>query len=67
MVAMTSRIGEQARFHSLSVGVCALFLVAGLAIVDDYGVSVDTETQRFIAIDTVNYVLHDDPGLLRSR
>ena len=40
--------------------------MAGLAIVDDYGVSVDTEIQRFIAISTVNYILHDDPGRLRE-
>ena len=62
---MTSRIGEWARFHGLALGVCALFLVAGLAIVDDYGVSVDTRTLRFIAISTLDYILHDDPGWLR--
>ena len=63
---MIRRIGERARFHSLALVVCALFLIAGLAIVDDYGVSVDTEIQRFIAISTVNYILHDDPGRLRE-
>ena len=65
MTAMTNRIGEWARFHSLALIACTLFLITGLAIIDDYGVSPDTETQRFVAIDTLNYVLHDDPTLLR--
>ena len=63
---MTSRIGERARFHSLALLLCVLFLVAGLAIVDDYGVSVDTEIQRFIAISTLDYILHNDPGRLQE-
>ena len=62
MSAMT----EQARFHSLALIVCALFLIAGLALVDDYGVSWDTDEQRLIAINTVNHVLHDDQTLLRT-
>ena len=66
MSAVISRIGEQARFHSLALIACALFLVAGLAIVDDYGVSVDTEIQRFIAISTLDYILHNDPGRLQE-
>ena len=66
MPAITSRLGEQARFHSLALIACALFLVAGLAIVDDYGVSTDTAIQRLIAINTVNYVLHDNPGRLQE-
>ena len=62
---MASRIGEWTRFHSLALGVWALFLVAGLALVDDYGVSVDTRSLRFIAISTLDYILHDNPGWLR--
>ena len=58
---MISRI----RFHSLALIACALFLVAGLAIVDDYGVAGDTEAQRFIAIGTLNYILHADQTLLQ--
>ena len=53
------------KLKGLALGVCALFLVAGLAIVDDYGVVGDTNTHRSIAISTVNYVLHDDPGQLQ--
>ena len=63
---MTSRLGEWARFHSLALIACALFLATGLAIVDDYGVSGDAHFQRLIAISTVNYVLHDDQTLSRT-
>ena len=66
MSAITNRIGEWARFHRLALIACALFLLTGLAIVDDYGVSMDTGPQRDIAINTVNYVLHDDQSLLQS-
>ena len=63
---MTNHIRERARFHRLGLIACALFLLAGLAIVDDYGVSWDTSYQRNVAIDTVNYVLHEDQTLLRT-
>ena len=62
---MTNRIGERIRFHGLALALLFLFLIAGLAIVDDYGVSIDTGNQRAIALSTFNYVLHDDPGRLR--
>ncbi len=65
MAATINRIGERARFHSLALIVCALFLMTGLAIVDDYGISPDTKIQRLIALSTLNYVLQDDPGRLR--
>ena len=61
---MTNRIGERARFHGLALVLLFLFLIAGLAIVDDYGVSPDTVEQRRVTIDTLNYVLHDDQNLL---
>ena len=56
---------KRARFHSLALSACALFLIAGLAIVDDYGVTWDTDAQRTIALSTLNYILHDDPGWLQ--
>ena len=62
---MTNRIGERIRFHRLALIVWSLFLIAGLAIVDDYGVSPDVVNQRRIAIDTVDYVLHSDQALLQ--
>ena len=62
---MTYRFREQARFHSLAMGVWCLFLMAGLAMVDNYGISLDTGLQRFVAINTINYVLHDDQTLLQ--
>ena len=65
MAAMTNHIGERIRFHRLALIVWSLFLIAGLAIVDDYGVSPDVVNQRRIAIDTVDYVLHSDQALLQ--
>ena len=65
MAAIINRIGERARFHSLALIACALFLITGLVVVDDYGVSVDTGGQRLVAINTLNYVLHSDQTLLR--
>ena len=66
MAAMINRIGERIRFHRLALIVWCLFLIAGLAIVDDYGVSWDTGGQRLVAINTLNYVLHEDETLLRT-
>ena len=60
------RLGEQARFHSLALIASALFLVAGLVIVDDYGVSGDAESQRLVAIHAINYALHSDQTLLQT-
>ena len=53
------------KLKGLALSVWALFLITGLAIVDDYGVSIDTENQHLNALSTLNYVLHDDPGRLR--
>ena len=62
---MISQIGERARFHSLALIACALFLIAGLAIFDDYGNSWETISQHSVAFHTLNYVLHDDQTLLQ--
>ena len=43
---------------------CALFLIAGAAVVDDYGVTWDEPTQRNLAIATADYVFGGDPALL---
>ena len=64
---MINRFGEWVRFHSPAWGLCALFLAAGLAMVDDYGVSWDTDGQRLVVINTLNYVLHSDQTLLRTQ
>ena len=45
---------KRARFHGLALVLLFLFLIAGLAIVDDYGVSWDTAEQRRVAINTLN-------------
>ena len=66
MSAVISRIGERARFHSLALITCALFLVAGLAVVGDYSALASPAGQRNDATDTLNYVLHGDPTLLQN-
>ena len=66
MAAMINRIGERVRFHGLALALWCLFLITGLAIVDDYGVSLDTDGQRRVAIDAINYVLHGESTLLRT-
>ena len=53
------------KLKGLALSVWALFLITGLAIVDDYGVSIDTENQHLNALSTLNYVLHDDLGRFR--
>ena len=63
---MINRIGERARFHSLALILWSLFLTTSLAIVDDYGVSLDTGYQRLVAINTLNYVLHGDLSRLKA-
>jgi len=60
---MTNRIRERARFHGLALVLLFLFLIAGLVIVDDYGVSLDTDGQRRVAINTLN--LYDNLGWLQ--
>ena len=65
MFAITNHIGERARFHGLALGLLFLFLVTGLVIGDDYGVPPYAGGQRFVAIDTLNYVLHGDQTLLQ--
>ena len=62
---MIGYIGKRARFHSLALIAWALFLVAGLAIFDDYGNSWETISQHSVAFRTLNYVLHDDQTLLQ--
>ena len=65
MSAVINRIGERARFHGLALSVWCLFLITGLAIFDDYGNSWETISQHSVAINTLNYVLHDDQTLLQ--
>ena len=46
---------------------CALFLIAGAAVVDDYGVTWDEPTQRALGVAAADYVLKRDPALLDDR
>ena len=44
--------------------ICALFLLAGLVAVDDYGVASDENTQRRLALVTWDYIRGDNTDLL---
>ena len=43
---------------------CALFLIVGVAVLDDYGMSWDELAQRYMAEETVAYVLGDGTALI---
>ena len=47
--------------------VCALFLLVGVVILDDYGVAWDEGTQRNIAIMNLDYILGNSDALLEHR
>ena len=52
--------------HGAALVALALFLLAGLAVLDDYGVSTDEGIQRIIAEYNLDYVLRADAGALES-
>ena len=52
--------------HGAALVALALFLLAGLAVLDDYGVSGDEGIQRVIAEYNLDYVLQADIGALES-
>ena len=43
-------------FWAQALALCALFAIAGVAVVDDYGVTADESTQRRIAVANANYI-----------
>ena len=43
-------------FRAQALAVCALFAIAGVAVLDDYGTTVDENTQRWIARANVAYI-----------
>ena len=43
-------------FWAQALALCALFAVAGVGVVDDYGVTVDESTQRRIAVANADYI-----------
>ena len=48
-------------FWAQALALCALFAIAGVAVVDDYGVTVDESTQHRIAIANANYIATGSP------
>ncbi len=49
---------------SLPLAVCVVAAIAGLAVVDDYGVSVDEESRRLIGARAADYVLGKNDEML---
>ena len=48
---------RRAPFWAQAFAVCAVFAIAGVAVLDDYGVSIDENAQRRIASANVDYAL----------
>ncbi len=69
-VSTNSRCSARAvRFlapHSALIA-CALFMLVGALVLDDYGISWDEPVQRHIAITTADYISGDDDALLRPK
>ena len=47
-------------FWAQALALCALFAIAGLAVVDDYGIAGDETVQHRIALANANYVITGD-------
>ncbi len=56
-------LASRAPYPVWALAACALFLMAGLAVLDDYGVSADEPNQRSIAAANLNYILGDRNAL----
>ena len=54
-------------FWAQALVLCALFAIAGVAVVDDYGVTGDEATQRQIARANAAYIITGDTERLRYR
>ena len=57
------RVAHRLSGHLGAPVVCALFLAVGIAVLDDYGTSVDEYTQRDIAARNASYLLGNEDGL----
>ena len=51
-------------FWAQALALCALFAVVGVAVLDDYGVGVDVQAQRQIALANANYMATGATDLL---
>ena len=51
-------------FWAQALALCALFAIAGVAALDDYGITVDEPTQRQVAIANADYIATGDIGKL---
>ena len=51
---------RRAPFWAQALALCALFAIAGVVVLDDYGIHWDEVTQRRIAIANVDYIITGD-------
>ena len=51
---------RRAPFRAQALAVCALFAIAGVVVLDDYGVGADARAQRRIAIANADYIATGD-------
>ena len=61
--AIVGGIARRVPWPAWALVVCALFALAGIAVVDDYGVSWDELTQRRIAAANLDYIQGDKGAL----
>ena len=63
--AIAASIARRVPLPAWALAVCALFALAGIAVVDDYGVALDEFFQRDIAVANLDYI-RGDPDALYS-
>ena len=63
---LRSRVGSALAPHWGALLALALFLVVGLAVLDDYGVAVDEAHQRLLTLQNVEFARGDADALPRS-
>ena len=62
--AAVNSLASRVPFPVWGLTACALFLIVGVAVLDDYGISWDEFTQRYIAEETAAYALGDGIALV---
>ena len=61
--AIAASIARRVPWPVWALAVCALFALAGIAALDDYGVTVDVDAQREIAAANLDYIRGDKDAL----
>ncbi len=58
--AAVNSLASRVPFPVWGLTACALFLIVGVAVLDDYGISWDESTQRHLAVETVADIIRGD-------